>query len=98
MADKSKRGRLDSAVMFPMIKLFVESKMTQKQFCAEMDLVPHTFTYWLNKYRRSIKSKFQSKPTGDFVSLNVTSTTPAKESVRQIRITYPDGTLIELPI
>lgn len=98
MAKKAKQGRLDSIVMFPMIELFQESGMTQKQFCEEKDLMPHTFTYWLSKYRKSVQPKLQTKSKGDFVSLNVSATTDVKESVRQMRITYPDGTLIELPI
>lgn len=98
MAGKSKQGRLDSSVMFPMMELFEDSKMTQKQFCIEMDIVPHTFTYWLNKYRKSHEPKGQQRSQSDFLSLNVISGAPSKEFVRQMRITYPDGTIIELPV
>lgn len=98
MAEKIKRKRLDSTVMFPLVELFEDSGMTQHKFCAEMDLVPHTFTYWLIKYRKS-KNKIvnrESKP--EFVELAISPDAESVLSTRLIRITYPDGTLVELPV
>lgn len=97
MAEKSKQGRLDTKTMFPLIELFEESGMTQKQFCIEMDIVPHTFTYWLNKYRKRKKPGMQkSKP--EFVELEISSNRDLVTTDRLIRITYSDGTLVELPV
>ncbi len=99
MAEKTKQGRLDAATMYPMMELYEESQMTQKQFCLEMDIVPHTFTYWLSKYR---KSKKRSSPASDskneFIELAVASTPSSSNLARFMRITYPDGTKIELPV
>lgn len=97
MAEKKKQKRHDSLTMFPIMELFEESGMTQKQFCKEMDLVPHTFTYWLNKYRKTKKTGVQkSKP--EFVELAISSNLDSVTTERLIRITYPDGTRVELPV
>jgi hypothetical protein len=98
MAQKIKQKRLDSTVMFPMVELFEDSGMTQHKFCAEMDLVPHTFTYWLNKYRRSKNKRVNNETKPEFVELAISPGSESVLSTRLIRITYPDGTLVELPV
>ena len=98
MADKAKKGRLDSAVMFPLMELFEESGMTQRQFCEDKDIVQHTFTYWLGKYRRVKRGK-DLKGGGDkFIGLSIAEPERSAKSVRLMRISYADGTIVELPV
>ncbi len=98
MTKKTKQGRLDASTMFPLMELYEDSEMTQKQFCVEMDLVPHTFTYWLTKYRKSKQPTKKTVVAGKFVELEVEAPKTKGEAVRHMRISYPDGTLIELPV
>ena len=84
--------------MFPLMELYEDSGMTQKQFCVEMDIVPHTFTYWLNKYRKSMATIITKEAKPEFVELAVSTNQESVATHRLIRISYPDGTLIELPI
>jgi hypothetical protein len=84
--------------MYPFIELYEGSGMSQKQFCEEQHIVPHTFTYWLTKYRKSKRSKSIISEQNEFVALNISEPTEKLTKLRQIRITYPDGTLVELPV
>jgi len=98
MAGKSNQGRLDASTMFPMMEMYEDSGLTQKQFCSQMGLMPHTFNYWRNKYRKTKKSDFTKEAKAEFVELKVALPPQSPSPHRLIRISYPDGTLIELPV
>jgi transposase-like protein len=98
MSKKKQNGKRTSSEMYPMMELYEESGMTQKQFCEEMDLVPHAFTYWLTKYRKSKRSIENTDLAGKFVELEVEAPKMKSKLLRYMRIKYPDGTLIEVQV
>jgi len=54
--------------MFPLIEKYLDSNLTQKQFCASQFLKNSVFQYWLKKYRQNSNTLLQSN---DFVSLEI---------------------------
>ena len=95
MSEKKNTIRHSEATMYPLVELYNESSMTQKGFCTEMEIAPHTLSYWLMKYRK--KTNLEAQPAPKFQALNISNAPIQNNTSRLIRITYPDGTKIELP-
>lgn len=98
MAKTKPNSRKEASEMYPLIELYQESNMTQKQFCEEMDILPHRFTYWLTKYRKENQSNSTAGQQTEFISLDISSKEQSKLSSRLIRVKYPDGTLVEFTL
>lgn len=43
--------------MFPLVKSWLESGLTQKQFCATHQLPIHILAYWVGRYRKAHPNK-----------------------------------------
>jgi hypothetical protein len=95
MPEGIKTHRHTKASMFPMMELYEESDLPRKQFCKEMDIPLHTFTYWLNKFRKSKMHPSAPHVNKEFVKLEIL---PPTSLVGNIRISYPNGTVVELPV
>ena len=76
-----------SKEMFPLIRSWEASSLSQKQFCNEHELKPHIFWYWLRRYRES--GHQQQEPPQGFIPVKVEDMTD--ESVLA-QIIYSDGT------
>ncbi len=75
--------------MFSLISSWQASGLSQIDFCAQHDLVPHRFYYWLKKYKQSgdttsIRSSF----------LQVEVETQESDTSDGIRIEYPNGVIV----
>lgn len=81
--------------MFPMMELFEQSDLSRNQFCEQMDLSVHSFNYWLNKYRKSKMALSGGSVNKEFMELKVVA---PSAPMGNMRISYSNGTVIELPI
>jgi hypothetical protein len=72
-----------------LISEFPESKLTQKEFCAEKDVSVSTFQYWLYK-RTKLDSKFDVNSSPAFVPVEVVASPASK--------TRASGGLIEVAL
>jgi transposase-like protein len=85
--------------MYALIKEYLESNVTQAEFCRSKQLPESTFQYWLKRYRdnnnHTGRSSFTNKKTrNNFIPLEITA--PADLSPIQCEIERPNGTIIKL--
>ena len=88
---QSKSSPRNSAQMFPLIREWESSGLSQKEFCAERGIKAHLFYYWLKRYREKDQSD-RSRQAG-FVSVEVN---PSTQAVVLAEIVYGDGTRLVL--
>lgn len=86
--------------MFPLIKSYFRSEVSQVEFCHENHLKVHTFQYWLSKYKQNQVSKQDQSNTQDqsnrFIPVQINEENQTQAST--IKINYPSGVSIEIPI
>jgi transposase-like protein len=91
-AGKTRRKTSDE--MYPLVKMFNESAQSMEQFCQDHGISMHVFNYWRSKYNIQARPKKSS-----FVALEVSNTKERlPQSNRVMKISYPNGVVIELPI
>jgi len=79
--------------MYPLVKEYLSSDISQREFCQGRKIKVHTFQYWLSKYKRDqIKQNQEDK----FISLEVNESSPSLNQV--MRISYPSGMIVEFPV
>lgn len=88
---QSKSSPRNSAQMFPLIRKWELSGLSQKEFCAERGIKSHLFYYWLKRYREQDQPDRSTK--AGFVSVEVE---PSTEPVVLAEIVYGDGTRLVL--
>ena len=76
------------AEMFSLISSWQESGLSQIDFCAQHDLVPHRFYYWLKKYKQNGRASVRSS----FLHVEVEAGEP--DTGEEIRIQYPNGVIV----
>lgn len=74
--------------MFALLKEYEQSKLTISAFCTEKSIGKSRFHYWHRKFREA-----RSAPKG-FISIPV----PTSSEKAGIRLAYPNGVSIELPV
>ena len=74
--------------MFDLVDQWKASGMTKNTFCAEQDMNPHTFSYWVAKRRRA------DQPSGGFAAVDITGSEPSE----RVTITYPNGVVLSCPV
>lgn len=77
----------NSQEMFPLIRQWEKSGLSQKEFCAERGIKSHVFWYWLRQYRN--RKQKPEKAVKDFITLEVESNL---HQALMAEIIYPDGT------
>lgn len=99
MSTPLKNTRRRSDEMYPLVELYLEGSLTQKEFCDEMEISRHVFNYWLMKFRREKQGTDAGEHGVGFVALDVKEGLPlAQKRERLVQISYPDGTVVELSI
>jgi hypothetical protein len=88
---QAKSSPRNSAQMFPLIRAWESSGLSQKEFCAERGIKVHLFYYWLKRYREQDGSDRSMK--AGFVTVEVE---PSPEPVVLAEILYGDGTRLVL--
>jgi adenylate kinase family enzyme len=89
-----------SKEMYAIIKEYLETEMTQIDFCNSKQIPESTFQYWLKRYRddnnnHTVKSSFTNKKVrSNFIPLEITS--PSNLSPIHCEIERPNGTIIKL--
>lgn len=83
--------------MYPILDKYHRGDQNRTQICTEFNIAPHTFNYWLTKYRKD-RHRLES----NFIDVAVVHEKDVEveemNAGRAIRVHYPDGTLIEIPI
>lgn len=93
-----KNQKYSQEEMYMAIEMWQESGLTQYSWCKQNNLSRNTFKYWLNKYRNDKKQVTSVKT---FLPVKVsTCETPDRPDnlLRDITITYPNGTKVTCPI
>lgn len=88
--EKPKRKFLRSEEMYPIIKEYLASGLSQKKFGEEHNIPLHLMTYWVRKYKESKLPK--ENPASKFVSLEL----GAERGVFGMEIEFRNGTLLKL--
>lgn len=88
----SKQRKLSE--MFPLVKSYLRSEVSQVDFCNENHLKVHTFQYWLSKYRQD-QTDSETQSTG-FMPIQIKENSQTQS--RTIKISYPSGVILEIPI
>ena len=78
-----------TAEMFPLIREWERSGLSQKEFYTHHGIKPHVFWYWLRRYREEGQVAPQEAP--GFVSIEMEGPEASAESVLA-EVIYPDGT------
>lgn len=65
---QSKEREAVQQEMFGRIDQWQQSGLTQKAFCAQVNLAYHVFHYWYKRYRAA-----ENKPASSFIKLGVSS-------------------------
>ena len=84
--ESTKQKVRTSAEMFPLIRSWEASELSQKEFCARHELKPHIFWYWLRRYREKEQS---GRSPQNFIPIKMES---SEEKSSFAEIIYPDGT------
>jgi len=95
---KSKPARRNTeATMWPLVKRYLSSGLSQKAFCREHHLSYAVFRYWLQKYQKSNAGSSQAEkpaPKAAFVPIHVAP--PASISPLCCELVFPNGIVLRL--
>jgi len=84
-------NRHNQAKMFPLVKQYLSGNLSQSKFCKSHGIKVHNFQYWLRKYKQEGKGRQSSSHQFIPVAFN-------NKQDQFIRISYPGGMTIDLPI
>lgn len=79
--------------MFPLVKRYLASDQSRVDFCTEHNIKVHTFQYWLGKYK---EDRLDKKQFNKFVPIQIQEEKAVTN--RSLRLTFPNGTKVELPL
>ena len=91
----SSRGRRSAGEMFSLVELWLESELTQTEFCRVHGLSVSVLSYWLRKYRDAAippgRDQTGQEKTGSFVAVSV------READRKgVAVIFPNGVKVEI--
>lgn len=79
--------------MFVLVEQWKASRQTQKQFCAEHNLKPSTFAYWVAKHKQA----GCGEPAGGFIPVDTSGSANPPAGGPLVRIAYPNGVVVHCP-
>jgi len=84
--------------MYPLIEMYEQGEMSATEFCYKENIAPHIFYYWISKYRNEHhgKSKFIDIAINDVKALKTKAETQTQSGI--IRVQYPSGLIVEIPV
>jgi hypothetical protein len=82
------RGRRNAREMFSLVELWLESDLTQAEFCRAHGLSVSVLSYWLRKYR---DEQSGSEKMGSFVALSV-----GEADRKGVAVIFPNGVKVEI--
>ena len=91
MNNKSREQKIKRAQS--MIDQWKQSGKKIQIYCEEQNLSIHTFRNWLNRERKESR---QTKPTSDFIPIQIQKSIPIEKESGKIEIVYPNGICIRL--
>ena len=80
--------------MFSLVKEYLSSDKTQVDFCGSHGVKVHNFQYWLSRYKQELTEG--QNENHKFIPVQINE--DQKTDKHHLRITYPSGLTIELPI
>ena len=86
-----------SEEMFPIVKQYLESNQSQKQFCSTLkeEIKLCVFQYWLRKYKHS-QSKLSVGAQSSFVPIELDP--PSLPLTQTATIKFANGIVINIPV
>jgi hypothetical protein len=72
--------------MFALVEAWRAGEESKNDFCDRHQINVHTFSYWVGKYTRNHQDE------GGFVELSTAASLPTA----RVRLTYPNGVILEL--
>jgi hypothetical protein len=93
--DTNHRLSIRKEEMYGKIEDYLSREITQKEYCQQENLVPSTFFYWLQKYRKEhgLSSERDTKPSG-FIPIKFNSDSSLRGSATDCEVHLPNGILI----
>ena len=82
--------------MFSLVKEYLSSDKTQVDFCGSHGVKVHNFQYWLSRYKREHAAVQNERQNHKFIPVQINE--DQKTDKHHLRISYPSGLTIELPI
>ena len=80
--------------MFSLVKEYLSSDKTQVDFCGSHGVKVHNFQYWLSRYKQELTEG--QNENHKFIPVQINE--DQKTDKHHLRISYPSGLTIELPI
>jgi len=81
-----------AAKMYPLVRQWLSSGVSQQQFSQQVGLPVHVLQYWASKYRREQPSLSSAPRTGDFIPLSLSP----PPTVPELTLHYPNGVQLQL--
>ena len=88
----SKRHK--QAKMFPLVKQYLSGDVSQTKFCETHGIKVYNFQYWLSKYKQERAGR--QDLNHQFIPVELNNSNDKQD--QYIRISYPNGLTIDLPI
>jgi len=84
------------AAMYQLIKDWESSNQSKSDFCNSASINIHTFTYWVQKYKKENIEQDLSSQRQNFLPLKLTKP-PVVPSTQTIDLHYPNGIRLSVP-
>ena len=88
--------------MYQIIEYWQESKLSQKEYCKQENIVYHTFKYWYRKYKVEqglVKANTIKDNKNEFIPVEISSwSKQAFCNPDQIEVLFPNGVHMSCPV
>ena len=78
--------------MYPLVAAWYGSGASKSSYCVAHQLNVHTFTYWVDKYRKDQSAASQRQDAGHFMPLQV----DRSQALAAVELIYPNGVRLQL--
>lgn len=78
--------------MYPLVAAWYASGESKSSYCTARQLNVHTFTYWVDKYRKDQAEANTEIESGHFIRLAV----DGSQSLAGLELIYPNGVRLQL--
>jgi len=89
------KKKYTKAAMSQIIEYWQESKLSQKEYCKQENIVYHTFKYWYRKYKVEkglVKANTIKETNKEFIPVEISSwSKQAFYNPDQIEVLFPNG-------
>ncbi len=80
--------------MYSLVSSWQQSDQSKSDYCQEQQINIHTFSYWVQKYKKTNGEKKEKPKTEKFISLQVES--GVEHRTAGVELCYPNGVRLRL--